>query len=151
MESAGLKKRIFLLTDGAVSSPSLTIEQARQHNAQIRVFSFGLGSGCDTNLVTSVARAGRGTYTLVRDNDPNLNGLVIRALQNAMEPSLFDTSYGFGPELMSAPEEIYRNTLIFATKLMSREEFSALEFFFKTKSEDTREALDLHFTRADFQ
>jgi len=34
-----------------------------------------------------VARAGRGSYTIVKDNATDLNGQVIRALTNAMEPS----------------------------------------------------------------
>ena len=84
------------------------IEQARAHSDETRVFSFGLGEGCDTYLVTNVARAGRGTSTLVKDNDPNLNGLVVRALASAMEPSLCDTQYGFNGQL-SQPEELYRN------------------------------------------
>lgn len=54
----------------------------------MRVFSFGLGSGCDKYLVENIAIAGRGTSTIVNDNDPNLSGLVVRALSNAMEPSL---------------------------------------------------------------
>ena len=54
----------------------------------MRVFSFGLGSGCDQNLVKNVAFAGRGTSTIVEDNDPHLNGLVIKALSCAIEPSL---------------------------------------------------------------
>ena len=50
-----LKQRVFLLTDGQVSNPQQVIDLARQHNETARVFSFGLGSGCDKNLVTHVA------------------------------------------------------------------------------------------------
>ena len=63
--NSGLKKRIFLLTDGSVSSPQEVIAQATQHSDSARVFSFGLGSGCDRDLVINSARAGRGTYTIV--------------------------------------------------------------------------------------
>ena len=56
----------------------------------MRVSTFGLGSGCDENLVYETAKAGRGTSFLVKDDAKDLNGLVIRALQNAMEPSLKD-------------------------------------------------------------
>ena len=65
----------------------------------MRVFSFGLGSGCDKNLVEGSAQAGRGTSTIVKDNDPNLNGLVIKALASAMEPSFKDVEYGFNGQL----------------------------------------------------
>ena len=107
-----------MLTDGSVSGPDNVINQARTHSDSIRVFSFGLGSGCDEYLVRNVAKAGRGTHTIVKDNDPNLNGLVIKALQSAMEPSLKDTQYGFNGKLTEA-KEIYRNTLISETKLIS--------------------------------
>ena len=116
----------------------------------MRVFSFGLGNGCDTHLVTQVARAGRGSYTIVKDKDPQLNGLVIRALASAMEPSLCNTRFGFNGELCE-PQELYRNSLVLASKLMSQDEFTNLKFSFKTKAEDTHEALDLEFSKADFQ
>ena len=54
----------------------------------MRVFTFGLGSGCDVDLVRQMAEAGRGTCSIVKDGAADLNGQVIRALQNAMEPSL---------------------------------------------------------------
>ena len=71
------------------------IEQARQHNQDIRVFSFGLGSGCDEFLVNEVARAGRGSSTLVKDGGDELKSCVIRSLSNAMEPSLYGVEYGW--------------------------------------------------------
>ena len=75
------------------------------------MFSFGLGEGCDIDLVNILAIAGRGTSTIVGDNDPNLNGLVIGALQNAMEPSFKDTEFGFNGDF-NYPKELFRNTLI---------------------------------------
>ena len=132
MLCSGLKKRIFLLTDGDVSNPQEVIELARSESETSRVFSFGLGSGCDQNLVKNSAIAGRGTYTIVKDNDPNLNGLVIKALSCAMEPSLKEVQYGFFNELNN-PHEIYRNTLVCPSKIMSEAEFGDLTFTFKAK------------------
>lgn len=63
------------------------------------MFSFGLGDGCDQFLVERSAQAGRGTSTIVKDNDPNLNGLVIKALLNAMDPSFPGVQYGFNDDL----------------------------------------------------
>jgi len=59
------------------------------------VFTFGLGSGCDENLVMNVAKVGRGSYTIVKDGATDLNGQVIRALTNAMEPSYKGAKWGF--------------------------------------------------------
>ena len=68
---------MFLLTDGSVGSPKEVSDYAREHSETTRVYSFGLGSGCDRTMVHDVARMGRGTSTIVEDNAPNLNGLVI--------------------------------------------------------------------------
>ena len=76
------------MTDGAVSSPQEVVGMAQLASERARVFTFGLGSGCDKKLVRDVARVGRGTSTIVEDGDKNLNGLVVQALSNAMEPSL---------------------------------------------------------------
>ena len=80
--------RIFLLTDGQVNNRDAVINQAGEHSDEIRVFTFGLGEGCDEHLVTETARAGRGTATMVRDGGEGLKADVIRALSRAMEPSL---------------------------------------------------------------
>ena len=72
------------------------------------MFTFGLGSGCDAVLVGEVARAGRGSSTLVEDGGAELKGCVIRALSNAMEPSLKGVSYGWNNQL-EKEHELYRN------------------------------------------
>lgn len=84
------------MTDGDVKNRREVIEQARAHNDDIRVFSFGLGSGCDEHLVKMMAQAGRGTSTIVKDGGDELRGSVIRALSNAMKPSLNGVKYGWG-------------------------------------------------------
>jgi len=60
-----LKKRVFLLTDGSVSSPDAVVYEAKASSDTMRIFSFGLGDGCDERLVNLTARAGRGTSTIV--------------------------------------------------------------------------------------
>lgn len=65
------------------------------------------------------------------DQDPLLNGHVIRALSAAMEPSLKETEYGFNDKLKNYGE-MYRNTLISEAVLMSEAEFADLKFSFKT-------------------
>ena len=124
-------RRIFLLTDGSVSNAKQVIEQAERCNEKSRVFSFGLGNGCDERLVSETARAGRGSATFVKDKDPSLSGLVIKALSMAMGSSFKDTVYGFNNDLC-APHELYRNTLISCYKLMTVAEFEHVSFKFKT-------------------
>lgn len=45
------KKRIFLLTDGQVSNSSSIVQLARNSNEKARIHTFGIGSGCDKNMV----------------------------------------------------------------------------------------------------
>ena len=99
---------MFLLTDGSVRDRRSVIDYCGEHSDSTRVFTFGLGTGCDARLVDEAARKGRGTSTIVGDDATNLNGLVIKALSNAMQPSLKDTVYGFN-FVASCSKELYRN------------------------------------------
>lgn len=81
-----------------------------------------------------MAKAGRGTHTIVKDNSEDLNGQVIRALSDAMEPSFKGVSYGWNGQNEKSEEELFRNNLVHSTKLcMTVEEFEAVTFAFNTK------------------
>ena len=58
-------KRIFFLTDGEVFNRDEVIRQAGEHSDDCRVFTFGLGSGCDARLCQGIAEAGRGSCSIV--------------------------------------------------------------------------------------
>ena len=140
------------MTDGCVGNSTQVEEAARNHRDTTRVFTFGLGSGCDKNLVTQVARAGRGTYTIVSDGGDDLNGQVIRSLQNAMQPSLKDVEYGWNGETSKDAAEIFRNSLIYSTKLIMAKDLAAITFRFKTAEDpETRQKIELDFTQIDFK
>ena len=66
-----------------------------------------------------------------------------------MEPSLKEVQYGFN-NVLNNPHEIYRNTLVCPSKIMSEAEFGDLTFTFKAKQSESGEVLDLNFTKADF-
>jgi len=91
-----VNKRIFLLTDGQVGNSSAVIQQATFLNEQIRTHTFGIGTGCDEHMVKETAKAGRGSYSLVKDNSSELNAKVINALTKAFEPSLKGCELRFG-------------------------------------------------------
>ena len=71
-------KKIFLLTDGEVSSPdrvvALAKEAAEKHGC--RIHTFGIGRDCSVDLVSRVARAGQGTCSLVVENK-ELRSIVV--------------------------------------------------------------------------
>ena len=91
-----VNKRIFLLTDGQVGNSSAVIQQATFLNEHIRTHTFGIGTGCDEHMVKETAKAGRGSYSLVKDNSSELNAKVINALTKAFEPSLKGCELRFG-------------------------------------------------------
>ena len=72
------------------------IQQAKFLNEQIRTHTFGIGTGCSKHMVKETAKAGRGSYSLVKDNSSELNAKVINALAKAFEPSLKGCELRFG-------------------------------------------------------
>ena len=55
----------------------------------VKVFTFGIGDGCDADLVKRAAKAGRGSDSIVKDGNSNdLKVKVINALRKASDPSL---------------------------------------------------------------
>ena len=58
-------------------------------NDDTKVFTFGIGNGCDEDLVKRAAQAGRGSYSIVGDNNPkDLKAKVINSLRKASDPAL---------------------------------------------------------------
>lgn len=102
------KKRVFILTDGQVGDRDAVVRKAASRSESTRVFTFGLGSGCDRNLCENTAKAGRGTCSFVSDKSSDLNGQVIRALRFASEPSLKECSLSWNGDRQDL-QEVFRN------------------------------------------
>ena len=77
-------KKIFLLTDGEVSSPDrvVALAKAAAQGSDCRIHTFGVGSDCSVKLVQDVARAGKGTCSLAVENK-DLRSTVVQALARA--------------------------------------------------------------------
>ena len=43
--------RIFMLTDGDVNDPSATIKLSDTNKPNVRIFTFGIGNGCNKDMV----------------------------------------------------------------------------------------------------
>lgn len=54
----GRSRQVFLLTDGQVGNTKDCIELTRKYSENCRVFTFGMGSSYDEELVQGIARAG---------------------------------------------------------------------------------------------
>ena len=150
--NSGKKKRIFLLTDGYEHTADQVIQRTQQYAETIRTFSFGVSNDADAWFVRTAADAGRGTATMVQDDDPNMSGKVVKALATSMEPSLRDVQYGFN-ESLCTPKELYRNTLVRSQKIIMESEFENIKFSLKAKPSGdgvAQEQIDLTFTKNDF-
>ena len=111
------------------------VNQARQHCEETRVFTFGLGSGCDQVLCQETAQAGRGSCSIVKDGGKDLNGQVIKALQQATEPSLKNcrvewTGLTGGQQQL---DEVFRNQSIISAMMVPQDKFESLQFRFSSE------------------
>ena len=61
-----------------------------------QIYTFGIGNGCDINMLQRIAKDGRGACSLIGDNVLGLNGLVITALARASYQSLQGLELAFG-------------------------------------------------------
>lgn len=125
--------------------------------------SFGIGNDCDRNLVKGSAKAGRGSYSFVRDGEKELNKLVVKSLARSIEPSLQGCHLSLVAENKADESksvniaedlgEVFRNDLIFRSQIfVSRDQFESLKFGFTCERDPlTREPFSLEFSSTAFK
>lgn len=149
-------KKIFILTDGAISYTDKVIELAKKNAATTRVHTFGVGYGCSKYLVKQVAKAGRGSYSFVEEG-MNLKTKVITALKKAIEPSLQDCSIQWSIPLNQVSTglqlgEIFRNELVNHFAIVNKQDFDKAKVTFKCEKDPiTQKHIQLNFEVPDFQ
>ena len=102
------QRRVFLLTDGEVDNKDQIFEYVRNHNEEMRIHTFGIGSGCDKELIKQTAVAGRGSFSFASDGSTDLSGQIISALKKASQPSLKECKFQFGATEIPV-YEVFRN------------------------------------------
>jgi uncharacterized protein YegL len=80
---------VFLVTDGAVSNSNQIAELVRVERLNTRVSAVGIGAGASKDLIQQVAKAGRGSSTLILDNSQIAVG-ILRALEQTLQPCVTD-------------------------------------------------------------
>jgi uncharacterized protein YegL len=83
------ERKIFLLTDGAVSSPNKIVDLVRKNSKDIRVYTVGIGNGCSEYLIQQVAKAGNGRSEMIKDEE-GIVEKVIYLLQHSISDSYTD-------------------------------------------------------------
>ena len=97
---AAYPRNVFLLTDGAVSSPQMVVNLVAKNARLARCHTFGIGSGASRELVKKAALAGKGSYQFTNDGETNMNGKVIASLTRAVKPALSGLTADFGEGLL---------------------------------------------------
>lgn len=145
------KVRIFVLTDGQVGNNDAVINLVKRAEDNVRIHTFGIGCGCDVNLVTKMAEAGKGHCYLIKDlKTGSLSADVIEALGRACQPTLEGCSIAWNNQ-QEKLNEVFYNQLISSYRIMSKQDYAKLKFTFECKNDPkTREGFKLDFTQADF-
>jgi len=91
----GLARQVVILTDGQVTNTDACIALAKQHAAEARIFTFGIGAGASHHLVKGLARAGGGTAEFIHPGE-RIEPKVVRQLGRLLSPSLTDVRMDWG-------------------------------------------------------
>ena len=81
----GLDRIIFLLTDGQVGNPQDILDFVKTKSTFHRVFSLGIGSDFSEELVSGIAKAGRGAMARVEDSTM-ITDSVIDLIEKSLVP-----------------------------------------------------------------
>ena len=122
------------------------------HN--LRIHSFGIGDGCDKQLVEKVAENGRGSCSLITDDKSHLVGArIIKALEKAFEPSFQNCklviSHGTTENTYNLGE-VFRNELIYKSLFMPEKDLDSFKLMFAF-TDDTDKQHVLSFDRSHLE
>ncbi|EGC38522.1 hypothetical protein DICPUDRAFT_148826 [Dictyostelium purpureum] len=88
-------RQVFLLTDGAVSARDQLIDYVGKEANTTRMFTFGIGTSVDKELVIGLSKACKGFYEFILDNG-DMEDKVMKLLSIANEPTLANIKIEWG-------------------------------------------------------
>ncbi|KAA0724672.1 A domain-containing protein 5 [Triplophysa tibetana] len=78
-------RQLFVFTDGEVGNTKQVLDLVRNHSQSHRCFSFGIGEGASTALITGLAREGCGHAQFITGTD-RMQPKVMQSLRFALQP-----------------------------------------------------------------
>ncbi|XP_058622849.1 von Willebrand factor A domain-containing protein 5A-like [Onychostoma macrolepis] len=84
-------RQLFVFTDGEVWNTKKVLDLVKSHVDSHRCFSFGIGEGASTALVTGMAREGSGHAQFITGTD-RMQPKVMQSLRFALQPAVDNIS-----------------------------------------------------------
>jgi hypothetical protein len=112
-----LPKNIFLLTDGEIDDKKETLELIEKYSKEFSMFSIGIGSRFDKDLIKNAGIIGKGGFNFCPDLN-NLNSIIIKEINKCTQPyisnfkikSTLDEKYLY--KAFDLPEIVRNNQII---------------------------------------
>ncbi|KAF2069392.1 hypothetical protein CYY_009290 [Polysphondylium violaceum] len=99
-------RQVFILTDGEISERDKLIDYVGKEADTTRIFTLGIGSGVDRELVVGLSKSCKGFFELIDDNK-DMEAKVMSLVNIAMEPTLSHIKVNWGElKVKQAPETI---------------------------------------------
>ncbi|XP_073725005.1 von Willebrand factor A domain-containing protein 5A-like [Misgurnus anguillicaudatus] len=80
-------RQLFVFTDGEVGNTKEVLDLVKLHAKSHRCFSFGIGEGASTALITGMAKAGSGHAQFITGSD-RMQPKVMESLRFALQPAV---------------------------------------------------------------
>ncbi|XP_051740409.1 von Willebrand factor A domain-containing protein 5A-like [Ctenopharyngodon idella] len=115
-------RQLFIFTDGEVGNTKEVLDLVKHHVDSHRCFSFGIGEGASTALITGMAREGSGHAQFITGTD-RMQPKVMQSLRFALQPAVVNISVdwtlpdGITVDTLSAPINVLyqgQRSLIYA-------------------------------------
>ncbi|KAM9442823.1 von Willebrand factor A domain-containing protein 5A-like isoform 8-T8 [Salvelinus alpinus] len=84
-------RQLFLFTDGEVGNTKEVLDLVKTNAGSHRCFSFGIGEGASTALISGVAKQARGHAQFITGQD-RMQPKVMQSLRFALQPAVVDIS-----------------------------------------------------------
>ncbi|XP_078140369.1 von Willebrand factor A domain-containing protein 5A-like [Centroberyx gerrardi] len=84
-------RQLFVFTDGEVGNTKEVVDLVKKNAGSHRCFSFGIGEGASSALISGVAKAGGGHAQFITGAD-RMQPKVMQSLRFALQPAVVDIS-----------------------------------------------------------
>ncbi|KAM9992596.1 hypothetical protein ACTFIY_010048 [Dictyostelium cf. discoideum] len=100
-------RQVFILTDGEISNRDKLIDYVGKEANTTRIFTYGIGSYVDKELIVGVSKACKGYYEMIVDNS-DMEEKVMKLISIAMQPTLSNIKVDWGvlSNVVQSPAQI---------------------------------------------